>query len=163
MPLFSSSGKNNKSIDAGPALVLKPSPWRKLFRKRRRRPSLSSEVSQTFSDLSRHSSHEDVRVIGHVEEIKFRDDTPESMYSDSLSRKDSQESLSVGIKRDLFSERTLYMDALDGQEGEIQRFDTMKSVYVDAMDGLEKVEVKESMEIAVVAEVHEGMFTCRFR
>jgi len=85
------------------------------------------------------------------------------MYTDSLSRKDSQESLSVGIKRDLFSERTLYMDALDGQEGEIQRFDTMKSVYVDAMDGLEKVEVKESMEIAVVAEVHEGMFTCRFR
>jgi hypothetical protein len=39
---------------------------------------------------------------------------------------------------------------------EMQRFDTMKSVYVDALEREEGVEVQETMEIAVIAEVHNG-------
>jgi hypothetical protein len=164
MRLFPSPTKTRNTVDTGPAVTLKPSRWRRLFRKRKRRSSLSSTTSQTFSELST-VSLEDVRVMGHLEEIVLREDTPESLISDtesSISRKRSGESLTGGqslttlMKRDLFSERTVYVDALDHQDGEIQRYDTMKSVYLDALDNEQQLEIQETMEITVVAEIHDG-------
>ena len=50
-----------------------------------------------------------------------------------------------------------YVD--EQREGElIQRYDTMKSVYVDALEDDEPIQVKETMEIAVVAEIHDGLY-----
>lgn len=78
-----------------------------------------------------------------------------------------------GMARDIFSGRTIFVDALDHTHDtdyderderakrdadgvEIQRYDTMKSVYVDALEDDSPIEVKETMEIAVVAEIDEG-------
>jgi hypothetical protein len=61
------------------------------------------------------------------------------------------------MKRELFSERTIFVDTLDDREGDMQRIDTVKSVYVESLDVEEKLEVKETIEIAVVAEVNEGI------
>jgi len=153
-------------VEAGPAVTLKPSKWRRLFRKRRRSPSLSSALSDSLSELSEDFSSnkpslEDIRVMGHVQEIVLRSETPESGISSCastvFSRKESVETLSPGMARDLFSDGALYVDALEGNEGDMQRFDTMKSVYVDAVDGEEEVEVKETMEVTVVAEVQDGI------
>ena len=167
--LFPVPTTTNQSVEAGPAVTLKPSKWRRLFRKRRRSPSLSSALSDSLSELSEEMSKtpslEDIRVVGHVQEIVLRADTPESGISSCantvFSRKDSVETLAKGMARDLFSDGALYVDALDGKEGEIQRFDTMNSIYVDAVEGegegMEEVEVNEKMEITVIAEVQDGM------
>ena len=59
------------------------------------------------------------------------------------------------MRRDFLSERTIFVDAV----GEMGRTETMKSVYVDALSGEEDeetVEVKQTMEVTVVAEVHDG-------
>jgi len=59
------------------------------------------------------------------------------------------------MRRDFLSERTIFLDALG--EGDMGRTETMTSVYVDALSGEEdRVEVKETMEVTVVAEVHDG-------
>jgi len=148
------------SEDRGPAVVLKPSRWKRLFRKRgrQRSPSLSSALSESFGELESVSSVENFRIIGHVEEITFRDGSPESQVSSDActvcSREGEVESLNKVIKRELYSDRTIFLDALDGQE-EMSQIDTMKSVYGHALDGEENIEVKETMEIGVVAEVNE--------
>jgi hypothetical protein len=160
----------NQSVEAGPAVTLKTSKWRRLFRRRRRSSSVSSSLSDALSevsesDMSKTPSMDDIRVVGHVQEIVLRDVSPESGISNDastvISRKASVETLAPGMHmvRDLFSGGTLYVDALDGKEGEIQRFDTMKSIYVDAVEGevSEVVEVKESIEVTVIAEVQDGM------
>jgi hypothetical protein len=85
------------------------------------------------------------------------------------------------MARDVFSGRTIFVDALehndseqyseeqrerddDDREGDevndredrgVLRYDTMKSVYVDALEH-ETIELNQTMEIAVVAEIHEG-------
>ena len=150
------------SEDRGPAVLLKPSRWKRLFRKRghQRSPSLSSALSESFGELESVSSVENFRIIGHVEEINFRDRSPESQVSSDAcsvcSREGDLESLNQVIKRELFSDRTIFLDGLDGQE-EMPRIDTMKSVYGNALDGEENFEVKETMKIDVVAEVNEGI------
>ena len=164
--LFPVPTTTNQSVEAGPAVTLKPSRWKRIFRRRRRSSSASSALSDTFSELSgemsKTPSMEDIRVMGHVQEIVLRDVSPESAISSDvstvISRKESVETLAPGLARDLFSDGALYVDALEGKEGEMQRYDTMKSVYVDATDGetMEEVEVKETVEITVVAEVQEG-------
>jgi hypothetical protein len=67
------------------------------------------------------------------------------------------ENLNQVIKRELFSEKSIFVDALDGREGDMQWSDTIMSISGDELDGDDKLEVKETMEIAVVAEVHDGM------
>ena len=99
-------------------------------------------------------------MIGHAQEIYLRDNTP-----DTVSSTGTEEEV---IKRDFLSERTIFVDAReDVGEGDMERTETMKSVYVDALSGEEdNVEVKESMEVTVVAEVDDGSFTpsfCRHR
>src|ERR1700685_2966068 len=160
MRLFPTSTPLPSSIDTGgPAIILKPpSRWRKLFRtphKRRRSPSLSSAASDStlphyplLGALSSASSIEDIRVVGHVQEIFLRDDTPETVTTDA----EEEERV---MRRDFLSERTIFVDAV----GEMERTETMKSVYVDALGGEEEeetVEVKETMEVTVLAEVHDG-------
>src|ERR1700737_2297865 len=55
--------------DSGPAIFIKPSRWRRIFRKRRRSASLSSaSSSDSYRELSTVSSLEEIRVIGRVEE-----------------------------------------------------------------------------------------------
>jgi hypothetical protein len=69
------------------------------------------------------------------------------------------------MKRELFSERTIYVDALDQltlvdpDNKTIESNETMRSVYVDALEGDAdtKVEITEAMEISVVAEVKPGI------
>ena len=143
------------SENRGPAVVLKPSRWKRLFRKRGRQRSLSlsSALSESFGELESDSSVENIRVVGRVEEIMFRDESPESDACSVCSREVEG---NQAIKQELFSERTIFLDAIDGEE-EMSGIDTMKSIYVDTLDGEEKFEVKETMEIAVVAEVNEGM------
>jgi phage baseplate assembly protein W len=156
MRLFPTSTPLPSSIDTGgPAIILKPpSRWRKLFRtpnKHRRSPSLSSAASDStlpnyplLGELSSASSIEDIRVVGHVQEIFLRDDTPETVTTDEEERV---------MRRDFLSERTIFVDAVE----EMGRTETMKSVYVDALSEEEEtVEVKETMEVTVVAEVHDG-------
>jgi hypothetical protein len=161
MRFFTSPTTINRSEDRGPAVLLKPSRWKKLFRKRRRSPSLSSALSESFGELESVPSIDNFRVIGNVEEIVFRDGTPESqsLRSESAvcSREPSVENLNQVIKRELFSDRNIFLDALDGHERDMQRNDTMMSIYVDAVDGNEKLELKDNMEVTVVAEVHDGI------
>jgi len=164
MRFFTSPTTVDRSEDRGPAVVLKPSRWKKLFRKRQRRPSLSSALSESFRELESVPSIENFRVIGNVEEIVFREGTPESqsLRSESAvcSRAASVENLNQVIKRELFSDQTIFLDTLDGHERDMQRNDTTVSIYVDAMDGNEKLNLKDNMEVTVVAEVHDGI-TCR--
>jgi hypothetical protein len=113
-------------------------------------------LSDAASELSTTPSLDDIRIVSHVQEIVLREDTPESLVSSSastvLSRRESTESLPPVMTRDLFSGRTIFVDALDDEQvGEIQRFDTMKSVYVD-----EVFEVTETMKVSVVAEIQDG-------
>jgi hypothetical protein len=69
------------------------------------------------------------------------------------------------LSRDVFPTRTIFVDVVDRREMEMQSFDTMKSIYVDALDGShvegfdvnEGVEVTPSLEIAVVAEELDGI------
>lgn len=165
MPLFKSPSKIN-TVDMGPSLTLKTSRWRRLFRKRKRSVSISSTTSDATSDvtssLSTTPSLDDVRIVSHVQEIVLREDTPESMASSVstvVSRRESEESLPSVMTRDLFSGHTIFVDALDEPvAGEIQRFDTMKSVYVDALPHQEEVfEVTETMKVSVIAEVQDGI------
>ena len=82
----------------------------------------------------------------------FRDETPESDVCTVCSRE------AVGnqvMKRELFSEKTIFLDDVDGEN--TSGIDTMKSIYVDTLDGEEQFEVKENMGIAVVAEVNDGI------
>ena len=171
MRLFPTATPVASAIDSGPAIILKqPSRWRKLFRnhtKRRRSPSLSSATSDStlpsyplLGELSTASSIEDIRVIGHVQEIFLRDGTPETVASSTeggeLSREGSVEEMVM--KRDFLSERTIFVDAVEEGDEAMGRTETMTSVYVDALSGEEeKVEVKETMEVTVVAEVHDGI------
>jgi hypothetical protein len=145
------------SENRGPAVVLKPSRWKRLFRKRgrRRSPSLSSALSESFGELENDSSADNFRGFGRVEEIMFRDETPESDACSVCSREAEGNHV---IKQELFSERTIFLDTIDGDE-EMSGTDAMKSVYLDTLDGKEEFEVKETMEIAVVAEVNDGMTT----
>jgi len=172
MRLFPTATPVASSVDSGPAIVLKqPSRWRKLFRhtsKRRRSPSLSSAVSDSslpshplLGELSTTSSIEDIRVIGHVQEIFLRDGAPEMVTSTggSLSREGSVEEMVM--KRDFLSEKTIFVDAMEDGEEVMGRTETMKSVYVDALSGEEReedkvVEVRETMEVTVVAQVQDG-------
>jgi len=149
-----------------------------------------------FAGISNTPSLEDIRIVSCVEEIVLRDRTPESEISSSssitLGRKNSEEmgvfqergadGIEVGgMARDVFSGRTIFVDALehndseqyseeqrerddDDREGDevndredrgVLRYDTMKSVYVDALEH-ETIELNQTMEIAVVAEIHEG-------
>jgi hypothetical protein len=143
------------SESRGPAVVIKSSRWKRLFRKRNRQrsPSLSSALSESFGQLENDSSVENIRVIGRVEEIMFRDESPESDACTVCSREVERNQV---IKRELFSERNIFLDSVDREE-EMSGIDTMKSVYFDAIDGEEQFEVKETTEFAVVAEVNEGM------
>jgi hypothetical protein len=198
---------NADIVDSGTTLSLKPSRWKRFFRKRRRSASVSSATSEK-SDLANDAesmatgcagisntpSLEDIRIVSCVEEIVLRDGTPESEISSSssmtLGRKNSEDMGTFqemggdgirgggGMARDIFSGKTIFVDALEHGEGElyneqrerdvregdegedgedrgVQRYDTMKSVYVDALEH-ETIEVKQTMEIAVVAEIHEG-------
>jgi hypothetical protein len=141
--------------------------------------------------MSNTPSLEDIRIVScGVEEIVLRDQTPESEISSAsstLTRKNSEDYTygyedsnnnmgeARGMARDIFSGRTIFMDALERhddhhqhnyvdeqREGElIQRYDTMKSVYVDALEDEEPIQVKETMEIAVVAEIHDGLLPPR--
>jgi hypothetical protein len=159
MRFFAAPTTSSNTVDAGTAVILKPSRWKKLFR-RRRRGSLSSTSSETFSrDLSASPSLDEIRVVGHVQEITLRAESPESTTSidaDTVfSRKDSVDTLTPTMTRNLFSEGTIFVDALEDNT-EIQRLDTMKSVYVDALPGEDTIEVTEKMEITVVAEVRDG-------
>ena len=140
--------------------------------------------------MSNAPSLEDIRIVSCVEEIVLRDRTPESEISSagsSLTRKDSTEEgdkefgdgdgeRGRGMARDIFSGRTIFLDALErhddllnphGQQDfmdpysdddkavEIHRYDTMKSVYVDALDDDQPIPLNETMEISVVAEIHD--------
>lgn len=97
----------------------------------------------------------------------FRNCTPESGVSSSSSTVCSRDSVDLApvVKRDGFSEKTMFWDALDMQDAELRRLDTFNSVFVDAAEENEEeeeeaekgVEVKETMEVAVVAEVQDGM------
>jgi len=143
--------------------------------------------------MSNAPSLEDIRIVSCVEEIVLRDRTPESEISSagsSLTRKDSTEEgdkefgdgdgeRGRGMARDIFSGRTIFLDALErhdddllnphGQQDfmdpygdddkavEIHRYDTMKSVYVDALDDDQPIPLNETMEISVVAEIHDGL------
>jgi hypothetical protein len=161
MGIFSAPTKSSNSVDAGTAVSLKPSRWRRFFRRRRRSPSVSSTLSDTASELTTTPSLDDVRIVSHVEEIVLREDTPESIVSSSastvLSRRESTESLPPVMTRDLFSGRTIFVDALDDEQvGEIQSLDSMKSVYVDALAEEEVFEVAETMKVSVVAEIQDG-------
>lgn len=150
-----------------------------------------------FGEISNMPSLEDIRIVSCVEEIVLRDRTPESEISSSssitLGRKNSEEmgvsqervrdGVEVGgMAKDVFSGRTIFVDALehndteqyneeqrerddDDREGNevddcddrgVQRYGTMKSVYVDALEH-ETIELNQTMEIAVVAEIQEGM------
>lgn len=149
-----------------------------------------------FAGISNTPSLEDIRIVSCVEEIVLRDRTPESEISSSssitLGRKNSEElggfqerrgdGIEVGgMARDVFSGRTIFVDALEHNDSEqyseeqreredddrdgnevndredrgVLRYDTMKSVYVDALEH-ETIELNQTMEIAVVAEIHEG-------
>ena len=130
-----------------------------MFRKRRS-GSVSSASVHSLTDSGSVSGLNDVRIVGHVREITFRDVTPESDVCSSrsstvLDNEDSVESLTRMMKRDLLSERTVFLDALEGGEGELRREDTMKSVYLDALGEDDSLDKKETLEISVVAEVHE--------
>jgi hypothetical protein len=142
-------------------MSLKPSRWRRMFR-RKRSGSLSSSSVHSFSDIGSVSGLEDTRIVGQVREIIFRDGTPDSDVCSSRSsivfdNEDSVDTLTNMMKRDLLSERTIFLDALEGDEAEMRREETMKSVYVDALDDDESLENKTAIEISLVAEVHEGI------
>ena len=184
MGFFTSSTKLPHTVDSGSAVVIKPSKWKRLLRKRKQSPSLRSALSAEFTRLSREDSVDDLRVLGNLQEIRldndFSDTASESAVSEgivsygresggmssnasTIARRGSVETLSdtASLKRDLFSGRTVYMDALDlldTEDGsELQRVDTLQSVYVDALSGEEKLQVKESVQITVMAEVEEGI------
>jgi len=94
-------------------------------------------------------------VVSHVQEIFLRDDTPETVVTEATTVDEEMEGMVM--KRDFLSERTIFVDAMGDGDGEMGRTETMKSVYVDALSGEEEsVEVKETMEVTVVAEVHDG-------
>jgi hypothetical protein len=165
----------------GPAVAIKPKPnkLRKLLRKKpRRSPSLQSALSEAFSELETVSSVENFRVVGHVEEIVFS-----AAAGGELSQHSSRESTAVDddetpleerqdgekgggmvvMKRELFSDKTIYVEALDHLpvvgDKSVGKNATMRSSYVDALDiddGEENVEIKETMEISVVAEIKDG-------
>jgi hypothetical protein len=189
MGLFTNPSKTVYTTDAGPAVTLKPSSkWKKFFRRRKRSLSLQSALTAEFSRIQREedSSNEDLRVLGHVQEIKLNDEfsdtasesgVSESMISEirseslgvssrtsTITRRGSVETLSdsSSLKRDFLSGRTVCLDALDTIEqvenGEVlERVESKESVYEDALTGEEKLEVKQTMEITVVAEVHDGI------
>lgn len=180
MRFFALATRTPDTESLGPAVGIKPKPnkLRKLLRRKpRRSPSLSSALSESFSELESVSSIENFRVVGHVEEILFRPEDPEA------SARSSRESTAVEddeppeqkdpvarsgvvvMKRELFSEQTIYVDALDQLTlvdpdlKAMERNETMGSVYVDALEGDAdtKVEIKDAMEISVVAEVKPGI------
>ena len=162
MRLFSSSTSTSNTEQKGPAVQLKQSKWRKLFQNRKRTSSLSSAISaayaESFNDRSSISSTEDIRVIGHVEEIILRNDRPESAITSSATTTYSSDSVDLPplLKKELFSDNTIFVNPLEDQDGEIQRLDTFNSVYMDALEEERELEVKDTMEIAVVAEIQDG-------
>jgi hypothetical protein len=183
MRFFALATRTPDAESLGPAVGIKPKPnkLRKLFRRKPRRSpsltsSLTSALSESFSELESVSSVENFRVVGHVEEILFGPEDQEasarsSRESTAVDPDESPEQKEqvaksgvVVMKRELFSERTIYVDALDqltlvDPDKTIERNETMRSVYVDALEGDAdtKVEIKEAMEISVVAEVKPGI------
>jgi len=182
MRFFALATRSSDAESLGPAVALKhkPNKLRKLFRKKpRRSPSLSSALSEQFSELQSVSSVENFRVVGHVEEILFgageqRTENAEQSSRESTAVDEEEDNAASGkqggmivMKRDLFSEKTIYVDALEHMavldDQGIERNESMRSMYVDALDhgGEQNVEIKEGMEISVVAEVKEGIVTPR--
>jgi len=177
MRLFALATRSSDAESLGPAVALKhkPNKLRKRFRKKpRRSPSLSSALSEQFSELQSVSSVENFRVVGHVEEILFGRGEQHPEHSERSSREstavDEEEDKAASgkkggvivMKRDLFPEKTIYVDALEHMavvdDKGIERNETASSVYVDALDHDDEqtVEIKEAMEISIVAEVKEG-------
>lgn len=100
-------------------------------------------------------------MIGHVEEIVLRDPNHRSSVprpaSTGFTRETSVKSFSPMIRREVFSGTNMFEDGEEETEEEMEQFDTMKTVYVDTMDEEESLEVSDAMEIAVVAEVGDGI------
>jgi hypothetical protein len=87
--------------------------------------------------------------MGQVQEIQF--DGGESFISSVQGGNEMKEE-----RASLETEEGTSLETVPVDGGDVVRTDSLKSVYVDALQGDEVIEVQQPIEITVVAEVQEG-------
>jgi hypothetical protein len=162
MGLFPSPPPPN--VFEGSVVAVRPSRWKKLFGKRRSTPSLSEAITRSFRELRTVSSFDDVGVIGRVQEVSFgigfSDSDVRSSSSTDLSRKASVDSFTQTLEREMFSEKGIILQEIEDENKQILRGEyIVRPLHVDAKSDEGGVEMKDAVEISVIAEVHHGIST----
>jgi hypothetical protein len=162
MGLFPSPSVRRGLVENGPAVTVKLSRWKRLFSKRRSTPSLSSAITRSFTELRNVSSVDNVRMTGRVLEVPLEDDLSDcdirSNSSTNLSKRASTETLSQTIDRELFSDKTVFLNEVEDMENEISAGEfIVRPIHVETQS-TEGGEIKKALEISVVAEVHNGTY-----